>query len=104
MMKRKKGSFIKRNIWILVLLAIISGYFVYNIYTAELKLRMYEAQETELNEEIESLNKDVKKLNVELEYAQTPEAIEKIAREKLKMVKANEIIYIIKGLDEVGKD
>jgi len=51
-----------------------------------------------LDAEIEGLKKDIKKLNVELEYAKTPEAIEEIAREKLKMVKANEIIYIIKGL------
>ena len=32
-------------------------------------------------------------------WSQTPEAIEKIAREKLKMVKPNEIIYLIKGAD-----
>jgi len=76
----------------------MSGYFVYNLYSAELKLREYEGQQEMLDAEIEGLKKDIKKLNVELEYAKTPEAIEEIAREKLKMVKANEIIYIIKGL------
>jgi len=97
-MKRKKNSFIRRNILILILLCMMSGYFVYNLYSAELKLREYEGQQEMLDAEIEGLKKDIKKLNVELEYAKTPEAIEEIAREKLKMVKANEIIYIIKGL------
>ncbi|MBS7527249.1 septum formation initiator family protein [Fusibacter paucivorans] len=99
-MKRKKGSFIRRNILILMMMCIFSGYFVYNLYTSEIKLQTYEATQAELRAEIESLEKDMKKLNLELEYAQTPEAIEKLAREKLKMVKANEIIYIINGLDE----
>jgi len=78
----------------------MSGYFVYNLYSAEIKLREYEGQQEALNAEIEALKKDVKKLSVELEYAKTPEAIEELAREKLKMVKANEIIYIINGLEE----
>ena len=99
-MKRKKGSFIKRNILILGMMVLFFGYFVYNLYSAELKLKSYEVTQSELRQEIESLEKDLDKLNLELEYAQTPEAIEKVAREKLKMVKANEIIYIINGLAE----
>lgn len=99
-MKRKKGSFIKRNILILVMMLLFMGYFFYNLYTAELKLQTYEMTQAELRQEIETLERELKKLNLELEYAQTPEAIEKVAREKLKMVKANEIIYIINGLAE----
>lgn len=102
-MKRKKRSFLKRNSLIILLMTIFIFYFAYNMYTTGLKLEEYKQTQREMSDEIGELNKEINKLNLELEYAKTPEAIEKIAREKLKMVKANEIIYIIEGLDQEDK-
>jgi cell division protein FtsB len=70
------------------------------MYQTDLKLKEYKNVQKDLKLEIESLERDVNRLNDEYAYSQTPEAIEKIAREKLKMVKPNEIIYLIKGAEE----
>ncbi len=100
MKKKKRRSFFKRNSLIILLMTIFVLYFGYNMYTTGLKLEEYTGTQEDLRQEIGTLDKKIDKLNLELEYAQTPEAIEKIAREKLKMVKGNEIIYIIEGLDK----
>jgi len=61
------------------------------------KLEEYKEVKESLKGEIETLERDINRLADEYAYSQTPEAVEKIAREKLKMVKPNEIIYLIKG-------
>lgn len=93
-------KFIKRNSLLIIILIIFVVYFVYTMYITDLKLEEYQATQTELNTEISGLESEIKKQKDELAYSQTTEAIEKIAREKLKMVKPNEIIYMISGLDE----
>lgn len=70
------------------------------MYITDIKLKEYKVIQGQLNEEISYLEDEINKLNDDLEYAQTTEAIEIIAREKLKMVKPNEIIYMIKGMEE----
>ncbi len=93
-------KFFKRNSLLIVVLLIFVAYFVYSMYITDIKLKEYQATQVELNAQIGDLEDDIDKLNDDLEYAQTTEAIEKIAREKLKMVKPNEIIYMIKGLED----
>ena len=92
-------KFLKRNIMLIVIMIIFFIYFVYTMYTTNEKLNEYRKIQNDLNQEIANLESNLNRLHNELEYAQTTEAIEKIAREKLKMVKPNEIIYMIKGLD-----
>lgn len=53
----------------------------------------YEAEQ--YDKEIAALKEQIEGLKLEIEKSQSHEVIEKIAREKLKMVKPNEIIYII---------
>lgn len=45
-------------------------------------------------------NKEIKNLEKELEEVDSPEFIEKVAREKLKMVGSNDIVYV----DESNSD
>ncbi len=61
----------------------------------EIKLRELRYEESNLLSEVEKLNEDIVELEVELEESGDIAYVEKIAREKLKMVKSNEIIYII---------
>lgn len=96
-MKKKKHKFFKRNRVTLIIILIILGYYAYNMYRTDLKLKEYKETQLELKSEIETLERDINRLADEYAYSQTPEAVEKIAREKLKMVKPNEIIYLIKG-------
>ncbi len=93
-------KFFKRNSLLIIILIIFVVYFVYSMYITDIKLKEYQANQSELNQEINMLEDDIERLQDDLEYAQTTEAVEKIAREKLKMVKPNEIIYMIKGLED----
>ncbi|HAS73956.1 MAG TPA: hypothetical protein DCS67_07410 [Clostridiales bacterium UBA8960] len=99
-MKKRKAKFIKRNWLIIIIILIVGGYYTFNMIKTEQKLAEYHAIQEALKAEIESLEREINRLVDEYAYSQTPDAIEKIAREKLKMVKPNEIIYLIKNLEE----
>jgi len=99
-MKKTKRKFFRRYRLTIFVIIIVLGYYSYNMYRTDQKLNEYKEVQKDLKLEIESLEKDINRLNDEYAYSQTPEAIEKIAREKLKMVKPNEIIYLIKGAEE----
>lgn len=101
-MKKIKRKFFKRNRVTILIILIILGYYAYNMYQTDLKLKEYKQTQSVLKSEIESLERDINRLVDEFAYSQTPEAVEKIAREKLKMVKPNEIIYLIKGEESEG--
>ncbi|MDH8679644.1 septum formation initiator family protein [Fusibacter bizertensis] len=99
-MKKKKGKFFKRNRLTLFLIILAFGYYGFIMMKADQKLEEYQGVQQELRAEIGDLEHEIDKLVDEYAYSQTPEAVEKIAREKLKMVKPNEIIYLIKELEE----
>jgi len=96
-MKKMKRKFFRRNSATILIILIILGYYAYNMYQTDLKLKEYKGVQSDLISEIELLERDINRLADAYAYSQTPEAVEKIAREKLKMVKPNEIIYLIKG-------
>ncbi len=80
----------------MVLLSIVFAVYVSTaLINQELQYRKLLAEEAAYLTEIENLNEEIERLESRLENNQDPQAIEKIAREKLKMVKPNEIIYII---------
>tara|TARA_Y100001933_G_scaffold238311_1_gene261963 strand:- start:368 stop:697 length:330 start_codon:yes stop_codon:yes gene_type:complete len=96
-----KGTrrFLKRNRVVVIFAAFFLIYVGVTFVRQEVKLRQLKAEQAACQEEILLLNVDVEELEDELENASSPETIERIAREKLKMVKPNEIIYIIQDDD-----
>ncbi len=93
-------KFFKRH-RILVIAGIIFALYVgYTLMTQESKYQQLLRQKTLYEEQIEVLQEDLNELQDELEHSTSPETIERLAREKLKMVKPNEIIYIIQSDDE----
>lgn len=92
---RKKRSFLKRNRYMVLLSIVFAIYVSTALISQELQYRKLLAEEADYHTQIESLNEEIERLESKLESSQDPHAIEKIAREKLKMVKPNEIIYII---------
>lgn len=60
-------------------------------------LNKLKAEEARNNETIEELQVEIESLEDELKNSESIENIEKIAREKLQMVKPNEIVYIIQS-------
>jgi len=103
-LKKKRSKFIRRNRLTLLLLILVGFYFVYNMVQADQKLQELEVTKAELNENITDLEHEINRLEDEYAYSKTPEAVEKIAREKLKMVKPDEIIYLIKALEDEKKN
>ncbi|GAB6106979.1 FtsB family cell division protein [Fusibacter bizertensis] len=99
-MKKKKGKFLKRNRVTLLFILLAFGYYAFIMMKADEKLEEYQGVQQELKAEINGLEHEIDRLADEYAYSQTPEAVEKIAREKLKMVKPNEIIYLIKELED----
>ncbi len=92
-------KFLKRNRMILICMVFLGIYFIYNMHTSNQKLEALNALKLELESEIRTLENDIVKLNDAYEYVQTPDAVERSAREKLKMVRANEIIFLIRGFE-----
>ncbi len=103
-MKRKSKSFFRRNKFLMLFLILLLGYYSYSTVQTNKKLAEYRIVQADLKSEIESLEIEIEQLSDTYDYTQTPEAIEQIAREKLKMVKPNEIIYLIRTLNEKDSD
>lgn len=94
-MMSKKKFFFKRNQITFVFLIVFMVYVSVTFVRQEIKLRELKFDESNLVAEIQMLNSDIIKLEEEIEATQGLTYVEKLAREKLKMVKPNEIIYII---------
>lgn len=94
-MKKKKGLVVKRNKYLIFVLVVFLAYIIYSIAQAEIKIQELRAREATLTEELNKLTEEKETLTKQLEDSKSLESIEKIAREKLKMVKPNEVIYII---------
>ncbi|MCT4565955.1 MAG: septum formation initiator family protein [Maledivibacter sp.] len=93
--KRKKGSFFRRNIIALLFFSVLLVYLSATIINQEMKLRASQKEGEQLQEIVAKLEKKLSRIEKEIEESGNPEFVEKTAREKLKMVKPNEIIYII---------
>ncbi|CAH2215116.1 FtsB family cell division protein [Tepidibacter aestuarii] len=92
--KTKKKRF---NIYILglklfVLFIVCSS--AYSVINQGIVIREYKREIKSLNEQIKKENENIKNVKADIENYKTDEYIEKIARERLKMVKPGEIIYI----------
>lgn len=87
--KKEKYSFIY---FIFILVFTFSGVF-YLIYQHNL-LISYENQVLSLEELIEDSLEEQKELTSQIEYKNSAEYIEKLAREQLGMVKSDEIVFI----------
>ena len=93
--KRKKGSFFRRNKIAILILGVLLVYLSVTIINQEIKLRALQEEGKELQEIVVKLEKKLNDMEKKVGESESPEFIEKTAREKLKMVKPNEIIYII---------
>ncbi len=84
----------------LVFVAILF-YVGITLVSQEIKMREYYEKERLCQEKISLLKEEVEIAQQDLDKISSAESIERLAREKLKMVKPNEIIYIIQDEDTV---
>ena len=92
MNKRKKflGQYVVVSSFLLVLLLSLAGGFATQI----VKTIQYNKEIAQLKSNIKNVDKEIKDLKKDKQRLDNDKYIEDIARERLKMVKSNEIIYI----------
>lgn len=92
---KKRSVAVKRNKFLILFLIVFLGYIGYSVVQTEIKIQELRTREITLKEELVKLTDEKDSLSKQLEESKSLESIERIAREKLKMVKPNEVIYII---------
>lgn len=85
----------KRPKVLIIFMSIFLLYFGYTMVTQQIKLLELSKEKKAYEEQIEKRKMEIDSLKKQLEEVQSPSYIEKIAREKLKMVRPDEIIFIL---------
>lgn len=91
-LQNKKKSLKFNNLYFFVMIFMILSFSTYLLYKYN-SLYLYNQKVEALTKEIEEANKINEDLKYQTEYKNSNEYIEKIARDKLGMVKSNEIIF-----------
>ncbi|QZY54730.1 FtsB family cell division protein [Crassaminicella profunda] len=92
--KNRKNKTKKKNRFFYMVLLMIGLYVSWIVIKQQIELKELRNQEQTLNKKILELKKEEARLEEEKNLGNDPQFIEKVARERLKMVKPNEIIYI----------
>ena len=88
-------KFFRKNKYILIALFALIVYISFILINQELKYRELKAEREMYTVEIEELKQTIDELTEMIDEISTPEYIEKMARERLQMVKPDELIYIM---------
>lgn len=95
--KRKNMGKRKRNRIAMALIGVIAlfllSFLLYQRNKAQEQVARYNAQEVALKEKIEAENARTKEIDQLKEYMKTDEYAEEVAREKLGLVKDNEVVF-----------
>lgn len=78
----------------MIMILVVIGYVSWILIDQRLRLQELIKEKEELDKKVEQLKELEEQLVKEKEMANDPMYIERVARERLKMVKPNEIIYI----------
>lgn len=88
-------KFIYKNKIILLISVLLLVYMSYILIRQEMKYQELLTDRDEYTNQIDELKVTISELNDMINEISTPAYIEKMAREKLQMVKPDEIIYIL---------
>ncbi len=93
--KKARKNFLKRHRITIILICFLFLSLSITIIKQEIKLNSLLKEENNVINKLEELKKESSDLQQKIEESEGLDFIEKTAREKLKMVKKNEIIYKI---------
>lgn len=104
-MRKRKSLMVKvrKNLIVILLGIALIAWAIMTLISQQVKLMELKKEEAAYRTNIEKLRKELDAMASEIEKSQSPEFIEKMAREKLKMVKPNETIYFIEGSQKKPK-
>lgn len=95
--KKGKGSHRKLDIKKLIAIVacgVVVFYFAYTLVSQQVSINRKNAEIQALESQVQEAESKAEKLNEEVENLQDPEYIEKIAREKLGLVRPNERVFV----------
>jgi len=92
--EKPKASFNPKKFIISVAVGLFALYFVYIMIWQQVSLSRKNQQIDRLEEEIQQATAQTEKLEAELENLNDPAYLEKIAREKLGLVRPNERVFV----------
>lgn len=95
MRKPKRRNYSKLIIKITLILSVF--YVLFTFYDQYREMKYLKTREETLLEDIDRIEKDIQSLKDQIENSNTDEHIEKIAREQLRMVKKDELLFIDLG-------
>jgi len=96
-MARRKRYLIKRNRFFVVLAFCFAVYLGVVLVQQELKMMELKQEAQQVQQHAQALNKEITQLKDDLASSQSMDYIERQAREKLRMVKPDEIVFSIQG-------
>lgn len=80
---------------IVIIFIVVFLYFSYNYIRQEMKLQEIAIENHSKKIELQKMNNDIEKLEKDLAEIKSNKNISRLAREKLKMVYPDEVLYII---------
>lgn len=92
--KKKKRKLAPGKLLKAVLLLFVCFYFIFTLINQQIDLSKYKAVSADYSEKIQAANLEQKQLKDELDQTSTDEYMERMAREKLGLVKSNERVFI----------
>ncbi len=96
-LKKRGSSKYKLNLRkfvIFIAVLLISFYVIYTLVSQQIKLKQRQDITTQYKEKINDAKLENEQLNKELENSKSDEYLEKMAREKLGLVKANDRVFV----------
>ncbi|SCX78081.1 FtsB family cell division protein [Alkaliphilus peptidifermentans] len=95
MAKKKRRRFSGTIMMLLPIL--LCGYVLFTLFEQQKEMAELKRQEAYYLEKIDKAEKEIEDINYRIENADSDEHIEKVAREQLKMIGSDEIIFIDMG-------
>lgn len=77
-----------------ILVVLLVAYVGYTLFAQHMEIKQARADETRIKSQIEQLQKENERIKAELELMQSDQYIEKLAREKLGLIKPGEVMFI----------
>lgn len=98
--KTKKRKIDKKRLGLVIVVAFFAIYFVYIMIWQQVMISQKNKEIRALEEKINAASQQTEELKKELENIDDPEYLEKIARERLGLVRPNERIFVDANKDE----
>lgn len=92
-------KFLLKSRFLLIVVLVVSLFYWHASRSAQQRLQELREEERALQKTIESLQLDLDMLQDMYDYSMSSDVIETLAREKLLMVRDDEIIFFIEDLD-----